>query len=322
VLLGLGESVSYPVYSKIIAERFPMGRRGLPNALIDAGAKVGPAIGTMLGGLLVAHFGWRMMFLALGAVSLLWLLPWICWAPRGRARSRQVEGTMEKKESAPTIRQICRKRDAWGTFFGNFCANYAYYFLLMWLPSYLVSERGLSLNMMAVLASLPFWASASASLLCGWASDRWISHGGNPTVVRKIFVVGGLTGATLMLPAALVHDLRLSMVLLVTAYLAFGSFSSNHWAITQTLAGSLAAGQWTGLQNCIANLSGVIAPYVTGVIISRTNSYYLAFVSASLILVAGALCYGLVVQQVAPVNWWPQPAPASADASVARRALR
>src|SRR4029077_921558 len=111
-------------------------------------------------------------------------------------------------------------------------------------------------------------ASASASLLGGWASDRWITRGASATTVRKTFVVSGMVLATLMFPAALAPDLRISMALLVAAYIALGLFSSNHWAITQTLAGPLAAGRWTGLQNGIANLAGVIAPYVTGLIVS------------------------------------------------------
>jgi MFS transporter, ACS family, D-galactonate transporter len=303
LLLGLGESVAYPVYSRVVAELFPVSRRGLPNALIDAGAKVGPAVGTLFGGLLVAHFGWRSMFVVLGITSLLWLVPWYFWAPRGRTASNKSLAKPGNHAQAPGIRQILRRRDAWGTFVGNFCANYAYYFLLMWLPSYLVTERGLSMSMMAVLASLPFWASATSSLIGGWASDRWIARGATATLVRKTFVVSGLALGTLMMPAALVPDLRVSMALLVAAYLAFGLFSSNHWAITQTLAGPLAAGRWTGLQNCIANLAGVIAPYVTGVIISRTGNYYLAFSSASAILVIGALCYLFVVRHVAPVAW-------------------
>ncbi len=302
VLLGLGESVAYPVYSRIIAEQFPISRRGLPNALIDAGAKVGPALGTIIGGLLVARLGWRIMFLALG-IGLLWLLPWYLWRPRGQTAANSGRTPASGHPQAPGIREICRRRDAWGTFIGNFCCNYAYYFLLMWLPSYLVTERGLSMSMMAVLASLPFWASAMSSLFGGWASDRWIARGATATLVRKTFVVSGMALATLMLPAALVPDLRVSMALLVAAYLALGLFSSNHWAITQTLAGPLAAGRWTGLQNCIANLAGVIAPYVTGLIVSQTGNYYLAFSSASVILLIGALCYLFVVRDVVPVAW-------------------
>jgi ACS family D-galactonate transporter-like MFS transporter len=303
ILLGLGESVAYPVYSKVIAEQFPIEQRGLPNAMIDAGCKIGPAIGTLVGGLLVARFGWRVMFFALGFGGLLWLVPWSIWAPRGHSAAtidRQARGEMDQ---GPTILQICARRDAWGTFIGNFGCNYAYYFLLTWLPSYLVTERGLSMKMMAVLASLPFWASASSSLFAGWASDRWIARGGSVTRVRKTFVVTGLLLATLMLPAAIVPDLRLSVGLLVAAYVAFGCFSSNHWAITQTLAGAAAAGKRTGLQNCIANLAGVIAPLAAGLIVARTGSYYLAFASASVILVIGALCYLFVVGDVMPLAW-------------------
>ncbi|MFN8009088.1 MAG: MFS transporter [Terriglobia bacterium] len=302
VLLGLGESVAYPVYSKVIAEQFPISQRGLPNALIDAGAKVGPAVGILVGGLIAARYGWRMMFWALGVASLLWLIPWCVWAPRRQSKDR-IQMPSGSQHPSPGMGEICKLRDAWGTFIGNFCANYAYYFLLTWLPTYLVTERKLSMQSMAVLASLPFWASASSSLFGGWLSDRWIARGGSPTRVRKTFVVGGLVFGTLMFPAALVPDLRVSMALLVAAYLAFGTFSSNHWAITQTLAGPLAAGRWTGLQNGIANLSGVIAPYVTGLIISRTGSYYLAFSSASVILLVGAFCYFFVVREVVPVHW-------------------
>jgi ACS family D-galactonate transporter-like MFS transporter len=164
-------------------------------------------------------------------------------------------------------------------------------------------ERGLSMSVMAVLASLPFWASATSSLAGGWASDRWIARGGSPTRVRKTFVVTGLIFATLVFPAAIAPDLRASIGLLVGAYIALGLFSSNHWAITQTLAGPLAAGKWTGLQNGISNLAGVIAPYVTGLIVSKTGNFYLAFSSASVILLVGAVCYLFVVGEVAPVVW-------------------
>src|SRR5258708_3395431 len=77
LLLGMGESVAYPSYSRILANNFPEHHRGFANALIDAGTKGGPAIGTLLGGLLMARFGWRAFFLALGFGSFLWLIPWI-----------------------------------------------------------------------------------------------------------------------------------------------------------------------------------------------------------------------------------------------------
>jgi MFS family permease len=86
MILGMGESVAYPAYSKILAGNLPEYHRGLANALIDAGSKCGPALGTLLGGMLMARFGWRPFFIVLGCVSMLWLPPWFRWMPRGETR--------------------------------------------------------------------------------------------------------------------------------------------------------------------------------------------------------------------------------------------
>src|SRR5260370_25846269 len=129
------------------------------------------------------------MFLPRGGAGLLWLLPRYAWGPCGGGQSGA--GPAPARDPGPGTAEICRRRDAWGTFIGNFCCNYAYYFLLTWLPSYLVMERGLSMSVMAGLASLPFCASATRSLAGGWASDRWIARRGSPTPGRKHFVVPG-----------------------------------------------------------------------------------------------------------------------------------
>jgi hypothetical protein len=106
-----------------------------------------------------------------------------------------------------------------------------------------------------------------------------------------------------MLPAALTSSLVLSMELLIIANLAFGLFSSNHWAITQTLAGPEMAGIWTGLQNAIANLAGILAPAITGLLLAKTGSFYVAFLSSSIVVVVGAASYLFLVGPVAPVSW-------------------
>ena len=80
MVLGVGESVAYPACSKILARDFPEDRRGFANALVDAGSKIGPALSTLVGGLLVVHFGWRALFVGVGLGSLLWLVPWVVLA--------------------------------------------------------------------------------------------------------------------------------------------------------------------------------------------------------------------------------------------------
>jgi MFS family permease len=309
LLLGAGESIAYPCYSRILAA-FPEQRRGLANSLVDAGTKLGPALGTLLGGLLMAHFGWRVFFIAVGCASLLWLAPWLYWGPRGHAAPAQ-----EERAGTPTLLDILRQRSAWFSFLGLFCSNYYWYFLLTWLPAYLEKERGFPKPKMAVLGSLAFFAVAVSTVVNGWLSDRWISRGGSPTRVRKTFAGVGLTCATILLPVSIVRDDAFAMTLLLLACMAYGMFSSNLWAITQTLAGPRAAGKWTGMQNGMGNLSGVAAPWFTGWAVGRTGDFHVAFLVAAIVALTGAAVFVFGIGPVRQVDFARRPAaPAGATA--------
>src|SRR5438093_3988931 len=219
--LGIGESVFLPSVSKIVVRLFPAERRGLPNALVDVGTKIGPALSTLLGGLMIGRYGWRALFIGVGLASLLWLLPWVYSVPNDSVRQEQ------QQAGGPGMLEILSRRETWGTSLGMFALGYVWIFLLTWLPSYLVNERNYSMDRMAVLGSLPFWGMAIASLIGGWASDRWIATGRTPTRVRKAFVaVGLLSCALLMLPAALVANQSLSMGFLVASCVSLGIFTS------------------------------------------------------------------------------------------------
>ncbi|HEY6390229.1 MAG TPA: MFS transporter [Bryobacteraceae bacterium] len=299
LVLGVGESVAYPSYSKIIAANFQERQRGLANGLIDVGCKLGPAAGMIVGGLILYRYGWRAVFLFIGLASLLWVIPWFIVAPKIRTVS-----SMRARYDGPGLADILQKRDAWGTLIGLFGSNYAWYFMVTWLPQYLLMERHYSTRMMALTGWLPFCATAAGAAFGGWLSDRLIRNGASPTLVRKVFAVTGLAGcAVLLMPAAMVTDQVFAMVLLVAAALIYGLFSSNLWAITQTLAGVIAAGKWTGIQNCAGNIAGIVAPIVTGFIVHRTGKFYLAFVWVCANLVMAALSYLLIVRKVEPVRW-------------------
>ena len=298
LLLGVGESVAYPCYSRIFAE-LPQEHRGRANALIDAGTKLGPAIGAFVGGLLLVHLGWRLFFVVLGAGGLLWLLPWIKVMPHF---GRRVE--VKSQASLPSIVKLLHVKCAWGTFFGHFCGNYFFYFMLAWLPSYLVEEEKMSIASMSRLTSAVFLLIATSTLLTGWISDCLIMTGKSPTRVRRAAVVGGLGVASSLLALAVVHrNLPLSIAVIAVACAGYGAFASNHWAITQTLAGTAMAGRWSSLQNGFANLSGIVAPWVTGLIVQINGSSRLAFVITGGVALAGAFFWGLLVKRVEPVQW-------------------
>lgn len=306
LLLGFGESVAYPAFSKIIASDYEESQRGMANALIDAGSKLGPALGTLVGGLIVAKYGWRSLFFILGFGALLWLPFWMIWAPRKSRVRLHGNSAAPVNTYMPSMWELLQVRSVWGSFFGLFAINYTWYFMVTWFPSYLIKARHFSTERMAVLGSIPFLMIGVAAVLAGWWADRLISKGGSPTKVRKSFIAGGLLLNTLMLPASMAESDTLSLGLFFAACFALGLTTANHWAVTQTMAGPLAAGKWTGMQNAFGNIAGVVAPYLTGVIVEKTGSFYLAFVAVAVVVVLGAASFVFVIEDIKPIAWGPK----------------
>jgi MFS family permease len=298
LLLGIGESVAYPSYNKIIAKHFRASYRGRANGLISAGWATGPALGTLVGGLLVAHIGWRLFFVVLGVASLLWLPAWVKWMPRGAGLA-----TSEAAKPAGIL-EILLQRSAWGTFAGLFCFNYLWYFLITWLPFYLVRQRNFSLQTMSLVGGAAFFALALSVLASGWLADRWIAASNNPTRVLKTFCGAGLFLASISFVIVfLVADHTFAMAILIFSCVSLGMCSPNLWTMTQILAGPQTAGKWTGLENFCGNLAGILAPILAGLILERTGEFFWAFAITGAVTLLGAASYVFLVGPVEPVEW-------------------
>ncbi len=291
LLLGVGEAVAYPASSRAVAAVVPEHRRGLANSVIDLGARLGPALGILLGAQFVDKLGWRGLFLITGGAGLIWLIPWLARAPRVLTPIAAGAGG-----AGPGWRELLRRRDVWGTSGGLGCANYAWYFLLSWLPSYLVKERQFSMNSLSLGGALPFFLMALTSIGGGLLSDRWIARGASPVRVRRGFLVVGLLMTAVFLPTVLLPRIEWALAGLVLSCLSMGVYASNLWPLTQTLAGPMAAARWTGFQNALGNIAGIVSPIVTGWIVGYTGRYAFAFLAASLACVAGAASFGLLVR--------------------------
>ena len=316
LVLGLGESVAYPCYSRIFAA-MPQEHRGRANAFIDAGTKLGPAAGAFVGGMVLVHWGWRMLFVVFGVGALAWMLPWYFAMPRGgqRVQAERVDPSSQASDNSETrsfcagwatgsIAKMVRLRCAWGTTIGHFSGNYFYYFLLAWLPTYLVQEEHLSIGNMSRLTAAIFLLIACTTLLAGWISDWLIARGVSATTVRLRLVVGGQAMASCLLALTFVHGHPLiALGLLAIACVGHGGYASNHWAIAQTLAGPAMAGRWSSLQNGVANFAGIAAPWLAGLIVQTRGSARLAFVVAGGVALVGAMSFAFLVRRVEPVGW-------------------
>src|SRR6266700_6276493 len=250
LLLGIGESVAFPCYSKILAQNLPEHRRGFANGAIIAGMKCGPVVGTLGAGVLMANYGWRPIFIGIGLISLVWLPAWVKWMPRttGSAHSGV----------CPRVIDILRQRSFWATAAGGFCLAYPLYFMITWLPFYLVHEQHLSLRDMVNNAELYYTCDAAAAFATGWITDFCIQRGSAASMVRKLAMGLGWTMAAVGFLGCSSAGPHSYLGWLIVTGVGCGIGNSGIWAFTQTLAGPHAVGRWTGLQNSFANLAGVV----------------------------------------------------------------
>ncbi len=297
LLLGVGESVTYPSNSKLLGQRCPEHQRGRANGVIAACQALGPTFGTLVGGLIMVTFGWRAAFIGFGFASLLWLLPWFIVTRGGTATYGGEHG-----DPLPYV-TLLRQRALWGSSLGQFCSTYSYYFVLTWLPLILVKAYGYSVKEMAQIGAGVYAIHAASSALMGWTSDRWIMAGASANRVRKTLLVSGLIGiAVVMMVCASAVSTTAVLLLAATAAL-HGTQTPNIFAIAQTLGGPRAAGQWMGVQNLVGNLAGVIAPALTGFVVDRTGEYYWAFAIAAGVALLGSVAFGVLIPRIEPVVW-------------------
>jgi len=277
-----------------------------------AAVRSGPAVGTFGAGLLIAKYGWRPIFIGIGLISLAWLPAWLKWMPRGGAMQRSLP-------VGPGIADILRQRSFWGACGGHFSVVYLLYFMLTWLPFYLVHERHLSMHSMAKVAGAYYLINALSATTTGWLSDFFIRRGSAPTFVRKSAMAIGHIIAGAALAGCALASVQWYLPCLVAIGVGEGTAGAGPFAFSQTLAGPQAAGKWTGLQNGFANLAGVIAPALTGYLVDRTGNFLAPFAITAAVLATGGLSWVFGVGRIEQVSWKserngaPVAAPASGD---------
>lgn len=300
LVLGLGESAAFPSISKIIARDVAPARLGLANGIVGVGLALGPALGVFLGGHMMAEWGWRAVFLAFGLGSLIWLLPWML-ATRGlNTRARAAEAD---EAPAPSLFRLMARRELWGCSLGHFSSNYAFYFVVSWIPTYLVKAQGFDLHGMANLTGLIYLVYAAVCLIVGQLTDLWARAGASANLIRKSIILSGHGLMALTMLGCALGRPQLSIACLFLSSIAFGIGTSNIFAIAQILAGPRATGKWIGFQNFMGNIPGIVAPLVTGWLVDRTHGFEAAFAVACAAAFLGFIGWGLMIRKVAPIEW-------------------
>jgi nitrate/nitrite transporter NarK len=183
----------------------------------------------------------------------------------------------------------------------HFANTYPFYFLLAWLPLYLVENRGFTILEMTELTTSVYLTQALFAPFWGLLSDWLVSRGNNEATVRRSMIMLYQTASALGVLGA---GLSGSREMLVTSLLFAGAFAGiggqMSYAISQMFAGK-SSGAWVGVVNGIGNMSGIVGPLLTGWVIQAAGGNFLAaFVLTAAVSFAGAVWWAVAIPPIHP----------------------
>jgi len=316
LLLGIGESPTFPANAKAIGYWFPEAERSLATAIFDAAAKFASAIGVPLIGLLLLRFGWRYSFAATGVVSLLYfLLFWAVYRDPGadpnlseREREFIARGGAQREgagEAAPggSLSYLLQQRQVWGLGIGFAAYNYTFYLLLTWLPSYLSSGLGLGMKSSVLYTSVPWmFATVTDLVVGGWLVNVLIARGWNPVRVRQCVLLGGTSLGLGIFGAALSQTPASSIFWLSVSLGGLAAAAPVAWSIPSLIAPRGSVATVGGIINFGNQLSAIAAPIATAYVLKVTHAFSWAFTVAAVFLLIGIAGYAFLLGGMEPIT--------------------
>lgn len=294
ILFGASEGVVFPSGSQLIGNWFPGEEHGRAASLMFAGIPLGSLVIIPIAVWLTEKYSWQAPFIVLGIAGIIWAIAckiFITNRPEGEVRP-VVPGTMGETESASPVPwgRILHSKTLWLTGLAFFSSAYVLYFLLNFLPTYLIKEKHLEFSHLSYFATLPWIFMTLGALLSGVTSDfifkktRSLRWGRSYLAGACLVLTGLIIGLTLF-----VTDTLLIVVLISVA--SFINFLANPVFFAIPIdACPEHSGIASSLTTGIGSLAGVVAPLLTGIIVSETGNFSFAFVLvASLPIVFGIL---------------------------------
>ncbi|MGW2347014.1 MFS transporter [Streptomyces sp. NPDC001661] len=297
VVLGAAEGPANPVAMHAVHKWFPNEKRSLPTALLNVGPGIGVALASPLLVAVIAAFGWRWAFVSLFAVGVVWALVWAVLGKEGSvsdAEPPQAGGAPAADEPRIPYRRILLSGTWLGGFVGAFAAYWALALLIAWVPPYLETVLGYSAATTGTLVVLPWIATAVFNLGQGVLTQWLMRRGVSSRMARGVLGgVGILVAGAAMLLFPVVPGGWPQLALLTVAFSLGGILFAIGVTVTSEITPTRQRGSVLSITVGIVTTAGLLAPYVTGLIIEAAPDpaagYGLAFSAAGVLMLIGGL---------------------------------
>jgi ACS family hexuronate transporter-like MFS transporter len=307
-ILGIGEAGNWPGAAKAVAEWFPVRERAFAMAIFNSGSTLGAVIAPPVIAWVALSFGWRKAFFIGAGLSALMMLAWYFYYytpdrhPKLSATEREYIASGQSPDDATAVRRpwlsLFRYRQLWAVVVARFFTDPIWWFLISWLPNYLKSERGFSLQLIGLLAWIPFLFADIGTLSGGAISSLLIRRGWTVDKARKVVLITSM--ALVPIGVAGIVGIRSDALAIASISLiafAFQSWIANIHTIPSDCFPKQDVGSVFGIGGTAAGIASMLFTLLVGYIVdhfSYTPVYFMVGVMGPL----GAALFLLVMRRI------------------------
>ena len=279
--LGLTEPGNFPAATRAIREWFPAEQRALGIGIFNAGSSLGAAVASPVAAYLALNYGWRAAFVFTGALGLVWLVFWwILYQPPARNRWLGRKEAAELRAAgigadAAVARErvdwrgVLRSRPCLTLILVRFLADPVIYFVIVWFPAYLQTERGFDLAMIGKYAWVPFVFGDIGYVFGGWLSGQLMRAGWSLPKSRKVAMAVGAALLPIAVLVPLVPSAGLAIAATSVAVFGHAVWVANLLTLPADMFRQSEVGTAAGFSGMGGAIGGALANLVTGYIITQ-----------------------------------------------------
>jgi|TARA_B110000908_G_scaffold171464_1_gene234315 ACS family hexuronate transporter-like MFS transporter len=314
-LLGLGEAGLWPGAVKSNGEWFPVKQRALAQGIFNSGASIGNVIAPVVIVYLYSQFGWKSTYVILGVVGLLWVIPWLIinksnpkdhpWITneeRNMLLNDRIENNNVVDENAKSlsVAKILSFKQPWGVLLCRFFIEPIWWFFAGWMPIYLNSKFGLSIEEIGKTMWISYLMAAAGSILGGIFTEAIIKRRSTDYGRKASIILGSLLIIIGFVSIILFVNDTNYMTFIYLAGLALFGFQfaiGNIQTLSSDLFRGPSVGTLAGLAGTVAAFSVMIMNWFIGRI-TEGGSYTPALITITASVVLAVLSILFLIRKV------------------------
>lgn len=307
--LGLGEAANFPAAIKTVAEWFPKKERALATGIFNAGSNVGAILAPMAVPWIALTYGWEWAFVLTGAIGFFWIIFWVMFYEKPELEKRLKKEELAYIQSDPPDPPVkipwttlLKHKQVWAFAIGKFMTDPVWWFYLYWVPKYLNSNYGLTLDKIGLPLIIIYLMADVGSIGGGWLSSSLIKRGWSVNKGRKTAMLVCAIAVLPIVLASQASELWMAVALLSLATAAHQGWSANLFTTTSDMFPRKAIGSIVGLGGMAGAIGGMLIATLAGFILEITHSYVVLFIICGSLYLFALLVFNWLAPKLEPVE--------------------